>query len=768
MNISRLLTRTKSETKFIFDLCTPNTLFLCFCETFLTDEISDSELMIPDFTITRCDRRQRMGGGVCMYVKNSVNFTTCVSYSNSTCELLIVRLHDPSLIIVLIYRPPSCSTENFDDIINQVYQFIYSLATPLPNIIMLGDFNLPDVNWAAPNINCHNVDKLTDLADHLFINQQVEHPTRKSNILDLIFSPDEFIRSIHITETFISDHSILLAETNIPISLSNSTVFNPPESEFSKLDFNKADWANLRADISSLSFVDVYSSMNAIDVNVSKVIETIGHCCMLHVPLKTFKSFKVTHFHRERKILMRKRRKLMKKTIHDSKISETLISIDKKICASHQDEKLHDEQVAVAKIKDDPHFFFRYAKKSSICRSNIGPLLDPSTNCVTDDKFLMCKLLVDQFNSVFTIPDQSKIVIDPEVFFSVDEESAIESPHLSNIVFTDEIVLLAIKELSHNSAAGPDGIPASLLINCAAELAPILCDLFKHTFSEGFIPPSFKRAAIVPVFKAGDKAKPSNYRPISLTSTICKILERIIRKQVFTYLSDNKLFNETQHGFRGGRSCFVRLPGGVSNDHPVISGVPQGTVLGPLLFLITISDINKDISSSKLISFADDTRIYSKIADVSDCDNLQYDLNMIYDWAITNNMFFNAQKFHYVSFNTDPTGNKCNVYVNPKMDIIPHSSNVQDLGITMSSDCTFNVHINSLSKRCKILTGWILRTFISRDKLTMLTLFKALVLSRLDYGSQLWSPHKICQINQLTHCISCKSWSSGHLSFQQL
>ena len=70
-------------------------------------------------------------------------------------------------------------------------------------------------------------------------------------------------------------------------------------------------------------------------------------------------------------------------------------------------------------------------------------------------------------------------------------------------------------------------------------------------------------------------------------------------------------------------------------------------------------------------------------------------------------------------------------------------------GITMSSDCTFNVHINSLSKRCKNLTGWILRTFISRDKLTMLTLFKALVLSRLDYGSQLWSPHKICQINQI-------------------
>ena len=140
----------------------------------------------------------------------------------------------------------------------------------------------------------------------------------------------------------------------------------------------------------------------------------------------------------------------------------------------------------------------------------------------------MCKLLVDQFNSVFNTPDQSKIVIDPELLFSVDENSAIESPHLSSIVFTDEIVLLAIKELSYNSAVRPDGIPPLLLINCAAELAPILCDLFKHTFSEGFIPPSFKRAAIVPVFKAGDKSKPSNYHPVSLTSTICKILERSV------------------------------------------------------------------------------------------------------------------------------------------------------------------------------------------------------------------------------------------------
>ena len=277
----------------------------------------------------------------------------------------------------------------------------------------------------------------------------------------------------------------------------------------------------------------------------------------------------------------------------------------------------------------------------------------------------------------------------------------------------------------------------------------------------------FKRAAIVPIFKSGDNTQSSNYQPISLTSVVCKIFERVIRKQVFSYLSDHNFLNETQHGSRGGRSCLsalldvyddimhmisggdivdmvyldfskafdkvdhgillhklkalgitgklgvwfynfltsrthcVRLPGAVSQDHPVLSGVPQGTVLGPLLFLITIADINKDISNSKLISFADDMRVYGKISDTSDCDSLECDLNVIYKWAIDNNMLFNARKFHYLCFNPPISSNKYNVYINPKYDIIPHSENVLDLGITMSSNCSFAAHIDQLSKNTK-------------------------------------------------------------------
>ena len=201
--------------------------------------------------------------------------------------------------------------------------------------------------------------------------------------------------------------------------------------------------------------------------------------------------------------------------------------------------------------------------------------------------------------------------------------------------------------------------------------------------------------------------------------------------------------------FLTNRTHYVRIPGGISKDSPVLSGVPQGTVLGPLLFLIMISDINKGTTSSKLVSFADDTRVYSNIAEADDCDNLQYDLNSIYNWAVHNNMFFNPEKFHYISFSSSLSFNSYNVYANPNMEIINPSDNVLDLGIFMSSNCSFGFHIQNLCKKCSNLSGWILRTFTTRDSITMLTLFKSLVLPRLDYGSQLWSPHLVKHIDQL-------------------
>ena len=136
-------------------------------------------------------------------------FEVCLSYSNSVCELLIVKLDNPSLIIVAIYRPPSSLNSDFEDIITRTTQCFNEMPTPMPNIVVVGDFNLPNFNWDDPNTDCLISKVMCPFIDSFFLKQIVTKPTRGSNILDLVFCHDDLIDSIDIVKTSLSDHCIL-------------------------------------------------------------------------------------------------------------------------------------------------------------------------------------------------------------------------------------------------------------------------------------------------------------------------------------------------------------------------------------------------------------------------------------------------------------------------------------------------------------------------------------------------------------------------------
>ena len=124
----------------------------------------------------------------------------------------------------------------------------------------------------------------------------------------------------------------------------------------------------------------------------------------------------------------------------------------------------------------------------------------------------------------------NKLLLTKFHFFAHEPNTGInKSLFLTDIMLNEDIIIEAIHELSPNSSAGPDCVPSSLLVNCAIELAPVLLlNIFSHSLSHEVISKSWKRADIIPIYKSGDKTVPSNYRPISLTSVICKVLERII------------------------------------------------------------------------------------------------------------------------------------------------------------------------------------------------------------------------------------------------
>ena len=189
------------------------------------------------------------------------------------------------------------------------------------------------------------------------------------------------------------------------------------------------------------------------------------------------------------------------------------------------------------------------------------------------------------------------------------------------------------------------------------------------------------------------------------------------------------------------RQQAVGVDGTVSSLSPVISGVPQGTVLGPILFLIHIRDISSGLSQgTSATSFADDTRVQRGVKTVGDCTDLQSDLELIYKWAEHVNMHFNSEKFECLRFwprQGDPPEFK---YRGPDSNEIEVKKDLRDLGVQISSDLTFKLHVEKTVAAATKLTGWGLRTFRRRSCNIMRSIWKSLVQPKIDYCSQLWCP----------------------------
>ena len=211
---------------------------------------------------------------------------------------------------------------------------------------------------------------------------------------------------------------------------------------------------------------------------------------------------------------------------------------------------------------------------------------------------------------------------------------------------------------------------------------------------------------------------------------------------------DNKTFKWIL-SFLTGRTQNVVVNDQFSDEKPVISGVPQGSVLGPLIFLILLGDIDANVKASKVRSFADDTRAMNGIQNLCHASQLQNDLDSIYNWTETNNMELNEVKFELLRYGKIETLKENTAYLSPTNSVIAEKLTVKDLGVLMSASNSFNDQIEKTIEKAKQISSWILRSFHSRNQTLMLTLWKSLALPIVEYCSILWSPTKIHDIQQL-------------------
>ena len=314
-----------------------------------------------------------------------------------------------------------------------------------------------------------------------------------------------------------------------------------------------------------------------------------------------------------------------------------------------------------------------------------------------------------------------------------------------------------------------------------------LVRLFDISINNGTIPGDWKKALVVPIYKGGDRMVVQNYRPVTLTSVVCKQMEHVIAGYMRQVWENSDWIYEGQHGFRPGYSCesqiiticqdisdaldeatrldaiiidfskaFDRVPhdrllkkisdsgvdprvivwirefligrsqrvrvgGKLSDEVRVTSGVPQGSVLGPLLFLAYVNDIWRNIDS-QIRLFADDCIIYRKVVNNQDVDKLQTDLDRLGDWAVENDMKINPSKCRALSFTRARVKDPLNYTLRDQK--IPEDSSCKYLGIIIRSDLSWADQVNRTVQKAWRALHFVMRVVKKGNKNTKSIAYK--------------------------------------------
>ena len=338
---------------------------------------------------------------------------------------------------------------------------------------------------------------------------------------------------------------------------------------------------------------------------------------------------------------------------------------------------------------------------------------------------------------------------------------------------------------------------------CVTVLAPSLAHLFTRSFTSGCIPAQWKEGNVVPVNKKGDKCQVCNYRPISLLCIVSEVMEKCLYNNIIDsikplihplqhgfmngescttqlldvyenvgkcldegkqmdmiFLDFSKAFDLVNHtmllhklkklGFSGklfdwlsdylcNRNQRVVLNGCASEWITVTSGVPQGSILGPLLFLLFINDMPDSAKNSILAMFADDVKCFRRIVDINDCMSLQNDLDELYQWSKYWKLNFNSLKCKVISFTRNRNPIKFVYKINGEP--LENVSSFCDIGITVDSFLTHIVHIKNVINKCNKVNGMIRRAVGYKAPASVtLKLYKALIRPIAEYSSPVWSP----------------------------
>ena len=784
---------------------------------------TSDQYKIPGYSLRHVNLNNDIGRGVAVFSKleldSSISQIDCKFQEGLTLEIKL-RGHD-CLSFTCVYRSPTKSVTSAENC-RKLNNMLINIAKDkkYTHRCIIGDFNYKDINWellTTPKGEESEEEKFLRTIQDSYLHQNILEPTRKRgddepSILDLIITDEETQISEVKYDSPLgkSDHSTLIFDFNCYIEKTTPS---------KRYNYEKGDYEAMMNDIEqskwNQKFIDLSNSCT--DVNVlwlefktkmesirEKYVPIINSSNKPHwsikgsIPLdkKTLKLLK------EKDRLHRKWIRTINSEENNSRRLEYTKARNKAKSSVRSAKRAFEKEIAY-KAKRNPKPFWAYTRRKIKTSTGVSALLsdvnDPmSIKFSASDK---AEILQKQFLSVFTIEPEGPMPTVP-----------VPSNLITDIVVTEKMVEELLSKINPNKSVGPDDLHPRLLKELSNCLISPITVLFNFTLKYG-IPDDWKVGHISPIFKKGSKKNAENYRPISLTSVLCKIMEKIIRSHLMIHLMENKLLSSKQFGFISGRSTttqllyfidkcistitegnvvdvmyfdfakafdcvphnrllqkltsfgitgntynwiksfllqrkqFVSVNGVKSKTENVLSGVPQGTVLGPILFVMYINDLLDGIIADGLL-YADDTKIFKCIMNKNDALCLQSDIDKLENWARVWLMNFHPGKCHTLTLGKFENIQHAHQYKICNQNI-EHVDVEKDIGVQIDEELSFEQHISTKVRVANAIMGQIRRSFTFLDPDTFKKLYTSMVRPHLEYGQCIWSPFLMKYINMI-------------------
>lgn len=728
---------------------------------------ADNLPSLDGYTLYKTNLNTNQNDGLIAYIKTTLEVTVEEPLLLG-CNCLLIKIN-PDIIVMAIYRPPS---QNMDIFLDSLSATLSKISCH-KNIILLGDIN---INIAPGKTETHAHNYLNICTFHGLLPAH-NHPTHQSgSCLDHIIIKTKSPSKTFITNSSLTDHQAILLSLQISPSrkncLRNIEILNMKslENDMRDIDFDPVFNSN-DPNASLQYFIEALQTRISNNTS-SKIISR------RYTNIKPWITPGLVRCIRHRDKLHQK----WKQTPNNTILSVTYKRYRNFCNNLLKKQKIQYDRAQLQKAGKNNKLIWKFIKSNTFRQTKVDTQLDLLSTCLNPSE------ATNKVNNYFVNVGKN---LAEKTFSRTAINQCLPETHnsLGSFVLLEtdvQEVLCIIDGLKDVCAVGWDNIPNNVLKSFKHLIAPPLTHIFNLCLSKGTFPNLLKKAVVSPVFKAGDKANVTNYRPIAVLTGLSKILEKIINSRLIKYLENNNLLSEQQFGFRPKRSTnqavhkltnlicsnldnsmitigiFLDLAKAfdtiscslllhklekmgvrgaqlklfsdyLSDRHQCVKigqykssdqknsgfGIPQGSILGPTLFLIYINELSSlSLANGVIMSYADDTALVFSGKSIDEVYELaQNGFNIVSNWLHNNLLTLNSDKTKYILFtirNNNNSNTNLHIYAhNCHMSTsadtacacptLVKTDHIKYLGVTIDAQLNFRKHIDSLCTRVRKL-----------------------------------------------------------------